>query len=303
MNPARRLTYRVRARVPKRAETAVRRVMLRWGMLTAPVRMLPDTIIVGAQRSGTTTLFRMLSEHPQVVRPTLSKGTAYFDLHHERGPTWYRAHFPLKVLAWVRSPRRHRMTFESCGYYMFHPLAAGRIAEELPHVRVIVLLRDPVDRAYSAHRHELNRGFETLDFDEALEREEGRLRGEEQRLVEDPTAYSFEHQHHAYLARSRYVEQVRRLFDTFGRDRVMVMDAEALFADPQGEFARLCDWLAIDPPVGVRGEQWNAQPRDPLSPERRAELTDYFAPYDEELATLIGRPLSWRDPGPRPGSS
>ena len=143
------------------------------------------------------------------------------------------------------------MTFESCGYYMFHPLAAGRIAEELPHVRVIVLLRDPVDRAYSAHRHELNRGFETLDFDEALEREEGRLRGEEQRLVEDPTAYSFEHQHHAYLARSRYVEQVRRLFDTFGRDRVMVMDAEALFADPQGEFARLCDWLAIDPPVAV----------------------------------------------------
>ena len=85
VNPARRLTYRVRARVPKRAETAVRRVMLRWGMLTAPVRMLPDTIIVGAQRSGTTTLFRMLSEHPQVVRPTLSKGTAYFDLHHERG--------------------------------------------------------------------------------------------------------------------------------------------------------------------------------------------------------------------------
>jgi hypothetical protein len=170
-------------------------------------------------------------------------------------------------------------------------------------VRVVAVLRDPVDRAYSAHRHELKRGFETLDFDQALEQEEGRLRGEEQRLLDDSRAYSFEHQHHAYLARSRYVDQVRRLLETFGPDRVMVMDAEALFADPQGEVARLCEWLRIDPPAEVADEQWNAQPRDPLSAERRAELNAYFAPFDEELSVLLGRPLSWRTTDPSPGSS
>jgi hypothetical protein len=301
LNPARRLTTQILARVPKRGEVAARRLMLRWGMLTAPARMVPDMIIVGAQRAGTTTLFRMLSDHPQVTRPTLSKGTAYFDLHHHRGMRWYRAHFPLKVVAWARSPRKRRLTFESCGYYMFHPLAAGRMKEQLPDVRVVVLLRDPVDRAYSAHRHELRRGFETLDFDDALQQEEERLRGEEERLREDPLVRSLAHQHQAYLARSRYVEQVRRLFDTFGRDHVLVMDAEALFADPEGEFTRLCAWLGIDPPAEVGDEQWNAEPRDPLTPERRAELTAYFAPYDEELATLLGRPLSWR--APSPGSS
>jgi hypothetical protein len=303
LNPVRRLTNRVRTRVPRRALVAARRLMLGWGMVTAPVRMLPDMVIVGAQRSGTTTLFRMLSEHPQVSRPTLSKGTAFFDLHYERGMRWYRAHFPLKVLAWARSPRRRRLTFESCGYYMFHPHAAARIAEQLPQVQVVALLRDPVDRAYSAHRHELNRGFETLDFDEALAAEEDRLEGEEQRLLDDPRAYSFEHQHHAYLARSRYADQVRRLLDTFGPDRVLIMDAEALFADPRGEFTRLCDWLAIDAPEDVEADQWNAQPRDPLSPERRAQLAAYFAPYDEELSALLGRPLSWRAPNRTRGSS
>jgi hypothetical protein len=293
LNPARRLTNQIRTRVPRRAVLAIRRAALGWGMLTAPARMLPDVIIVGAQRSGTTTLFRMLSEHPQVARPTLSKGTAFFDLKYDRGMRWYRAHFPLKLLAWLRSPGKRRLTFESSGYYMFHPHAAGRIAEQLPHARVIALLRNPVDRAYSAHRHELRRGFETLEFDDALDHEEERLRGEEQRLLDDPGAYSFEHQHHAYLARSRYVDQVRRLLDTFGSDRVLIMDAEALFADPQGEFGRLCEWLRIAPPAEVGNEQWNAEPRDPLTPERRAELTAYFAPYDEELSALIGRPLSW----------
>jgi len=303
LNPVRRLTNRLRKRIPRGALSSIRRLLLGWGMLTASARMVPDVIIVGAQRSGTTTLFRMLSEHPQVIRPTMSKGTAYFDLNHERGMRWYRAHFPLKLLAWMRSPGKRHVTFESCGYYMFHPHAAARMADELPHVRVVVLLRDPVDRAYSAHRHELNRGFETLDFDEALEREEDRLRGEEQRLIDDPGAYSFEHQHHAYLARSRYVEQVRRLLDTFGRDRVLTMDAEALFSDPRSEFSRLCEWLQIDPPGEIANEQWNAQPRDPLSPSRRAELSDYFAPYDEQLSELLDRPLSWRTADRDPGSS
>jgi hypothetical protein len=303
VNPARRLTNKVRDHVPARVERALRDLMLRWGMLTSSARMLPDVVIVGAQRSGTTTLFRLLSEHPQVTRPTLSKGTAYFDLNYQRGMRWYRAHFPLRVVAWIRSPGKRRLTFESCGYYMFHPLAAGRMSQQLPGVRVVALLRDPVDRAYSAHRHELRRGYETLEFDEALAHEEDRLRGEEQRLLDDPLAYSFEHQHHAYLARSRYVDQVRRLLDTFGADRVLVMDAEALFADPRGEFGRLCRWLDIDPPANVESEQWNAAPRDPLSPERRAELSDYFAPYDEALSALLGRPLSWRSPDPTPGSS
>jgi hypothetical protein len=294
MNPARHLTNRARRLLPDGVERSVREVLLRWGIVTARGRLLPEVIIVGAQRSGTTTLFRLLSEHPQVTRPSLSKGTAYFDLHYDKSFRWYRGHFPLRLTAWLRSKGKRRITFESCGYYMFHPLAAERIAERLPGVKIVVLLRDPVERAYSAHRHELRRGFETLAFDEAIRAEAQRIEGEEERLVREPYSRSFEHQHHAYLARSRYFDQVERLLGIFGHDRVRVMDAEALFADPGQELGDLCRWLGLEPPRSVPMTQWNAEPREPLSTEQHRLLADYFRPHDEKLEWLLGRPLSWQ---------
>ena len=91
---------------------------------------------------------------------------------------------------------------------MFHPRVPGRIAGSLPAVKVIVLVRDPVERAYSAHAHELARGFETKTFEKALELEEGRLRGEVDHLMADPRYHSNSHQHHAYRLRGQYIEQL-----------------------------------------------------------------------------------------------
>ena len=92
---------------------------------------------------------------------------------------------------------------------MFHPLAADRIAADLPGVRLLVLVRDPVERAYSAHAHERARGFETEPFERALELEPARLAGEAERIAAEPGYLSASHQHHAYRARGRYVEQLR----------------------------------------------------------------------------------------------
>src|SRR5580692_9445955 len=125
--------------------------------------MLPGFLIVGAQRCGTTSMYRALSEHPEVRKAVLHKGVHYFDMNYGRGLGWYRAHFPLA--------RGGGVTFESSPYYLFHPLAAERIAADLPGVKLIVLVRDPVERAYSAYTHERARGFETESFEQAIERE------------------------------------------------------------------------------------------------------------------------------------
>ena len=186
--------------LPRRA---VHVVSVTAGRLTSRARMLPGFLIVGAQRCGTTSMYRTLSQHPAVLKAVLHKGVHYFDMNYERGMSWYRAHFPLQ-------PRDQPgpQAFESSPYYLFHPLAAERIARDLPGVRLLVLVRDPVERAYSAHAHETARGFETEPFERALELETTRLAGEEERMAADPGYVSLSHQHHAYCARGRYAEQL-----------------------------------------------------------------------------------------------
>ena len=292
-SPLRRMTRLVRERAPHGLVMWLRSWLDRWGRMTAGWRLQPSFVIVGAQRAGTTTLYRVLSEHPAVVRPTVSKGIGYFDVHYARGPRWYRGHFPL---AWP-ARRKHgpdATTFESSGYYLYHPLAAARIAKDLPGVRVVVMVREPVERAYSAHRHELARGYETEEFEAAIDLEDERIAGEAERMIADPTYRSFHHRHHSYLARSRYSEQIDRFIDELGRDRVYVVDADVFFADPVDEFERLRSWLGLPPWQPGKVEQWNARPRLPMSAELRERLDRYFEPYDARLAEQMGRAPSWR---------
>jgi Sulfotransferase domain len=289
----RRLTRLVREKAPLRLVIFLRRCLRGWGMLTARWRLRPSVIIVGAQRCGTTTLYRVLSEHPALARPTVAKGTGYFDVRYDHGPRWYAGQFPL-----ARPARRKHgpdaTTFESSGYYLFHPLAAGRIAKDLPDARVVVMVREPVERAYSAHRHELARGFETEEFERAVELEDERLAGEVEKIVADPSYESFHHRHHGYLARSRYSEQIDRFIDELGQDRVYVVDADVFFADPVVEFERLRTWLGLPAWQPSAVEQWNARPRTPMAPELREKLERYFEPYDARLAEQMGRAPSWR---------
>lgn len=291
----RKLSRRARDVLPAGAVGGLRQAATGWGWLTADMRLLPQLVIVGAQRAGTTTLFRLLEEHPAVSRATTAKGVGYFDLAYHRGPRWYRGHFALAAPAALRAGRGVQpITFESSGYYSFHPLAVPRIARDLPEARLLYIVRNPVDRAHSAHRHELSRGFESEDFQRALELEGERLEGEEAKILADPRYESYHHRHHAYLARGRYAEQLQRMYDHVGRDRVFVMDADDFFADPTGSFVQLQEWLGL--PVWKPREvaQWNAERRDPLDAQTRARLMTYFEPYDAELTRLTGPTPSWR---------
>ncbi|HEV2894458.1 MAG TPA: sulfotransferase, partial [Actinomycetota bacterium] len=152
---------------------------------TAGLRLLPDYLIIGAQRAGTTSLHRYLIQHPGVRTTLRTKGVHFFDTAYGRGMSWYASRFPTKLTAWYVA-RRHGVelrTGEASPYYLFHPHVPARVAEHLPQVRLIALLRDPVGRAYSHYQHEVARGFETLSFEEAIEAEPARLAGETQRML------------------------------------------------------------------------------------------------------------------------
>ena len=289
------LSQRLKQGIPDGLAQSIRTGTVRWGTATAGARMKPDFLVVGAQRAGTTTLYRMLVEHPNIVRPSFQKGIGYFDLNHELGADWYQGHFPVRSFAgWRTRKAGEPMTFESSGYYLFHPLAADRIARELPAVKVIVLVRDPVERAFSAHAHELARGFETLGFEEAIEREEERTNGEAARLVADPGYVSYNHRHYSYQARGRYAEQIARYHTALGRDRVMVLDANMFFAHPNASYQELLEFLGLPVWKSTQTGVHNARPREDMPASLRRRLEASFESDDEALGALLGRELSWR---------
>lgn len=281
--------------LPPLTKRAAHTVIVTAGQLTHHTRMLPGFLIVGAQRCGTTSLYRALSQHPAVLKAPLHKGIHYFDTSYQRGMAWYQGHFPFRWQA-ARAERATGaapLTFESSPYYMFHPLAAERIARDLPGVKLIVMLRDPVERAYSAHAHELARGFESEPFERALELEPERLAGEADRIAADPRYVSVSHQHHAYLARGQYIDQLLRLAEIFGRASLHVADSDDFFTDPAVTYREILEFLGLPERGNPVFERHNARPRRPMPTALRQDLAAHFRPYDERLSSWLGRKPSW----------
>lgn len=284
--------------VPKMAPGPLRRTTRgtyrRVTAATASFRLEPGFIMIGAQRCGTTSLFHALAAHPQVMRPPFRKGINYFDLNYYRGGRWYRGHFPVTAAARRKTAGYGEpVAFEASGYYLYHPFALDRLARDLPAARLVVMLRDPVDRAFSAYKHEYARGFEQESFENALELEDTRLVGEVDRMRDDPRYESFAHRHHSYRHRGHYAEQLERVFGLFPRAQVHVIDSAAYFGQPAQEYARLLAFLDLRPFEPASFGRHNARPDQAMAPATQRLLREYYTPHDERLATLLGRPLHW----------
>jgi len=264
--------------------------------VTQQWRLEPSFLIVGAQRCGTTSMFNALAQHPAVVPPLFHKGVHYFDVDFARGARWYRGHFPTRAWAAHRAVAAGRppVTGESSPYYMHHPLAAGRLAAALPEVRLIVLMRDPIERAWSAYKHESARGYEDQPFEVALDLEPSRLDGEVERLVADPSYRSHSHQHQAYVTRGRYADQIRRLHRHVDADRVLLVESERFFADPAPTYLSVLDFLGLPRWTPPSFPQMNSRPGAAMATSTRRWLTQQFEEPDAQLAELLGSAPAWR---------
>lgn len=281
------------------AKALLRSTYVALSVPTANLRLRPHFLLVGAQRCGTTSLFRALEQHPDVVRPAINKGINYFDLNYHRGDRWYGAHFPLLRNSWHRDyKQKATAVFEASGYYMFHPLAADRIAKDLPDVKIVAMLRDPVERAYSAWKHESARGFDHMSFEEAIQQEAQRTAGERDRMTKSPNYQSFAYRHHSYTARGKYTAQLRRFYHLFPPSSVHIVFSETFFAKPRHEFALLANFLGIDATVDISFDQHNARPSGPMPGRTREVLTEIYKSEADDLERLIGRRPPWSTRSP-----
>ena len=268
------------------------------GRLTSRWRPLPQTLLIGGQRCGTTFLFYALADHPGVARP-VSKEVGYFTHHWRRDDAWYRGHFPLQPRAGTALGRRPAVTLDATPYYLFHPRAAARAASVVPEAKLLVLLRDPVERAYSHYWHSVHRGWEELDFADALAAEEERLAGETARLLTDPDCVSVPHRVHSYLARGRYAEQLAEWLRHFPREQLFVARSEDFFGDPARWYGEIASFLGLpawrpDFAAARRAASTLASPRHlPMPKAVRAQLQDYYRDDNAALAELLGWPRTW----------
>ena len=187
---------------------------------------LPDFLVLGTQKGGTTTLQLLLNQHPGVFLPP-GKEVHYFSKHWEQSPAWYASHYN----GAAPGQRRGDIT----PFYLFHPQAPQRIQSLLPDAQLIVLLRDPVERALSQYFHSVRLGFEPLPIGEGLAAEQERLR----------TDALLHLQEHSYVSRSRYLEQLDRYRELFPDQQLLVLKSEALFADPATTWERIESFLGL----------------------------------------------------------
>ena len=242
-------------------------------------RALPDAMIIGAMKCGTSSLHNYLAQHPGVIAP-LRKEVHYFDLHYDEGELWYRANF-------ARSGEPG-LNLDSSPYYLAHPLAPQRAHALVPNARLIVLLRDPVRRAYSHYWHERDKQRETLPFEEAIAAEPTRLGDDEQRLARGEIRHSRAHQHFGYLARGRYAEQLERWWQVYPREQTLVLRFEDLAREPMSVLGRTLDFLGLPRVERVRLEARNVRKYPPMDPTTADRLRDYFAPHEARLQVLLG---------------
>ena len=238
--------------------------------------MRVDFVIGGTQKGGTSALDSFLRQHPEICMPTTRKELHFFDRAEEdRDYKEYHANFEPQP--------QHRVIGEASPIYMYWETAPDRIWKYNPKMKWLLALRNPVERAFSAWNMETKRGKESLSFVEAIEKETERCR----------EVLPLQHRVYSYVDRGFYAHQVRRLFNIFGKENVLISLSEELRNAHQKTLRRVFEFLGVDssfvPPEASVFEQAY---KDKIDNQLRSRLIDIFQPDIKELGKLLGRDLS-----------
>jgi hypothetical protein len=270
-----------------------------FGRATSRIRTVPDFLVIGTKRGGTTSLFNYLMMHPGMLglypRPRLQKSTDYFFKGFGQGEQWYRSNFHTQGF---RDRLAERLGYEprsgeASPYYVWDPRIARRAYDVNPELKAIMLVRNPVERAFSHWQERVNNGVEPLSFEQALDAEEARTQGELERMRADPLYFSEAHDWYTYRSRGVYLPQIENWTSVFPAEQLLVVCSEDMYADVQGTFDRVSAFFGLPLHTLPTTKTFNASGRLEMPSGAREELTAYYAPHTQALSQYLGRPLIW----------
>ncbi len=245
-----------------------------------------DFLIIGVQKGGTTSLYHYLSQHPQII-PASQKEVHFFDLNFSKGLEWYQSQLN-------QTGEQSNFLFgEASPYYIFHPLVPQRVYQLFPQVKLILLLRNPVARTLSHYYHEVRLGWEKLSLTDAIAQEPERLAQEREKILTNPDYYSFNHQHYSYLSRSRYIEQIQHWRSDFPPEQFLLIKSEELDQQRDSILSQVWQFLEIPELKITQSDRYNVGEYPLIPASIKQQLTEYFQPYNRQLAEYLERDFGW----------
>ena len=249
--------------------------------------MFPDFIIIGTQKGGTSSLFYYLSQHPE-IKTSFNKEVHFFDLNFGKGIEWYKLQFPKE------NKSENYLFGESSPYYLFHPLVPERVKKTCPNVKLIVMLRNPLDRAYSHFCMQKKRGIEKYNqFDFACAAEKHRLNGEFEKIISDKDYNSYNYQKYSYLTRSLYSTQIERWFEYFPKENFLFLKSESFFYDTISNLNNVYDFLNIRHHNPHDLSKQNSNEYDPMPLGYKKKIDEYFVNEKNKIIQLLGENFKW----------
>jgi len=266
--------------------------------LMGSFHVLPDFLIIGAARSGTTSLYEYLMQHP-CVEPCIVKQLHYFDTYFNRGTKWYQANFPLKTTKFYNEKflKNKFITGEATPYYLQNPNAPRRVFELIPNSKIIVLLRNPVDRAYSHYQRRLKNGTEKLSFEEVTEHEDSRIKGEMEKMQKDEKYFSLKYHQLSYISAGLYEEHLKRWMQFFPKNQIMIIQSEDFFKNSSKIFSKVLNFLELPEfhPKKYKQYQKMQYVSTSMNPKTRTKLIEFCKPYNQRLYSLLDQRFDWEN--------
>lgn len=287
-----------RPRLPRRAVRFFKDAVKSYRLLTSPLRLLPDFIIIGARRCGTTSLYSYLTQHPQVMR-ALTKEVHYFTANYDKGPDWYRSYFPTYLYKQFHQFIQHDsvITGEATPSYIYDPLVPQRVFRLKPDVKLIALLRNPVDAVYSAYQFGIKVGTytaEEMPFEQSIKNELEQLKADGCSSVGRRTVLA-PARRGGWLWHGLCVEHLKPWLAQFPREQMLILISEAFFSEPHREFQRVLNFLGLRPHALASYERLNANDYPEMNTELYEQMIEYYAPYNRQLSELVGIDVKWEE--------
>jgi|APSaa5957512535_1039671.scaffolds.fasta_scaffold63227_2 hypothetical protein len=263
--------------------------------LTSSLHTLPNFLIIGTAKSGTTSLFEHLIKHPSIF-PPLAQQPNYFTSHYQKSESWYRSFFPSIIRKnIIQNVKKQKfLTGEASTQYYWYPHAAKRVKSLLPNAKIILLLRNPIDRSYSQYQMEFTKGNEELtSFEDAIELENERIQDEYKKMLQDKNYYSKKYTIQSYITKSIYVNYIEEWLKYFPKEQFLFLNSEEFNSDTSKVYKKTLNFLGVSEIDFKKYDVFRAAKYSEMNSNTRKKLSEFFKPHNERLYKLIDQNFDW----------